>query len=157
MAQAIVEAVAGLVGRQIAAAQWKLDRRQTVEVKVAIPAGTPANATIPATFMVDPKVGVMGVFTIPKNTKFVLVDAFIKSTADVPVDGIARLKKNFFIDHVVTPPVSTLLVANPSRPSIPPKAWEEGDTLTIEYNNFTAVTTAQTVTFYLAFDIYVKD
>jgi len=136
---------------------WVLDRRQTVICTVSLPANTPANASNNINFIIDPKVGATTQYTIPTNYKFTLVDIFIKASTDVPVDGIAKLKKNFFEDHVVTPPLSTTLVSNPSRPAVSPKSWVEGETLSGEYINTVAVgSTAQTVTFYLVFDVYKK-
>jgi len=152
----LVESLRRGLGAGAPQGAWKLARRQTVEVNVSIPANTPVSATTPATITVDPKVGAVSQFTIPKNNRFVLVDAYIKSTADIGVDGIARLKRNFFIDHVVTPPVSTLYVGNPSRPTVTPKAWEEGDTISVEFNNLEAVATATTVKFYLVFDVFER-
>jgi len=71
--------------------------------------------------------------------------------------GIAKLKRNFFIDHVVTPPVSTLLVSNPSRPAVAVRAWDEGDVLSGEFINLAPTGgEAKTVVFYLVFDVYQK-
>lgn len=151
---AIVENLRRGLGLGVARVTYTLARRQTVEVNVTVPANTPTSATTPATIVIDPKVGAVSQFTIPKGNKFVLVDAYIKASGDVGVDGIARLKKNFFIDHVVTPPVSTLYVGNPSRPSVTPKTWEEGDTLSVEYNNLASPSTNASVKFYLVFDVY---
>jgi len=130
------------------------DKRITVEAKVTVPANTPANASNNIIFIIDPKVGEVTQYTIPKGFRFVLVDAYIKASGDVGVDGIAKLKRNFWLDHVITPPLSTMLVSNPSRPAIAGKAWEDGDIISGEFINTVATTEAKTNVFYLVFDIY---
>jgi len=148
-----------LLGRRAGARTPALvfDKRITVIAQVTVPANTPANASNNISFIIDPKVGAVTQYTIPKGFRFALVDMFIKASGDVGVDGIAKLKRNFFVDYVITPPLSTMLVSNPSRPSIAGKAWEEGDVISGEYINTNAVgTNPATVTFYLVFDVYKK-
>jgi len=136
---------------------WVLDKRITVTATVTVPANTPANASNNISFTIDPKVGAVTQYTIPKGFKFNLVDAFIKASGDVGVDGIAKLKRNFFEDYVITPPLSTMLVSNPSRPAVTPKSWSEGDVISGEYINTANVgSTPANVTFYLVFDVYKK-
>jgi hypothetical protein len=86
----------------------------------------------------------------------VLVDAFIRSSGDAPVDGLLRLKRNFYEERVVLGPISTMLVSNPTRPAVSPKSWEEGDILTMEFNNYTSPTAEQTDNIFLVFDVYTK-
>ena len=130
-------------------------RRITVECTVSIQANTPANASNNVTFVVDPKVGGVTSYTIPKGQTWNLIDAYIKASGDVGADGIAKLKLNFFKDHVILPPLSTMLVSNPSRPQISPKTWNEGDTISGEFVNTVAVgASAVTNKFYLVFDVY---
>jgi hypothetical protein len=130
-------------------------RRITVQCTVSIPANTPANASTNVSFTVDPKVGPVTSYTIPKGQIWNLIDAYIKASGDVGADGITKLKLNFFKDHVILPPLSTMLVSNPSRPQISPKAWNEGDTISGEFINTVSVgASAVTNTFYLVFDIY---
>jgi len=136
---------------------WALDKRITVTCTVVVPKGTPANASNNISFTIDPKVGSVVQYTIPKGFRFTLVDMYIKSSADVGADGIAKLKKDFFEDYVITPPLSTMLVSNPSRPQVTSKTWDEGSTLSGEYiNTVPAGDTDKTVTFYLIFDVYKK-
>jgi hypothetical protein len=130
-------------------------RRITVQCTVTIPANTPANASNNVTFIIDPKVGGVTSYTIPKGQTWNLIDAYIKSSDDVKADGIAKLKLNFFKDYVILPPLSTMLVSNPSRPQISPKAWDEQTVISGEFINTVAVgASAVTNTFYLVFDIY---
>jgi len=148
-----------LLGRRAGAPTPALvfDKRITVIAEVTVPANTPANASNNINFTIDPKVGAVTQYTIPKGFRFVLVDMYIKVSGDVGVDGIAKLKRNFFEDHVITPPLSTMLVSNPSRPSIAGKAWEEGDVISGEYINLSATgSNSAKVTFYLVFDVYKK-
>jgi len=146
-----------LLGRRATTPAYVLDKRITVEAQVTVPANTPANASNNINFVIDPKVGAVTQYTIPKGFRFVLVDAYIKASGDVGVDGIAKLKRNFFEDYVITPPMSTMLVSNPSRPTITPKAWEEGDVISGEYINTAPVgNNPATVKFYLVFDVYRK-
>ncbi len=147
----------GLEAEVAPAEEFVFSQRITVEARVTVPANTPANASTNIYFTIDPKVGAVLQHTIPKGFRYVLVDTFIKSSDDVKVDGIAKLKRNFFIDHVVTPPVSTLLVSNPSRPAVAVRAWDEGDVLSGEFINLAPTGgEARSVVFYLVFDVYEK-
>jgi hypothetical protein len=140
------------------AASKPMLRRITVACTVSIAANTPANASNNVTFIIDPKVGGVTSYTIPKGYVWNLVDAFIKASGDVGADGITKLKLNFFKDHVILPPLSTILVSNPSRPTISPKSWNEGDVISGEFVNTAAVgSSAVTDTFYLVFDIYGQE
>jgi hypothetical protein len=147
----IREALAGVLG-----GAWRFDRRVTVQVNVTIPANAAVNSALIPTFTIDPKAGSVNNYTIPKGYRFMLVDAYIRSSTDAPVDGILRLKRNFYEERVILGPISTMLVSNPSRPAVSPKSWEEGDTLTMEFNNYTSPTSAQTDTIFLVFDVYTK-
>ncbi len=133
-------------------------RRQTVEVDVSIPANTPANASTVATLTIDPKVGGVSQYTIPKGYMFKAVDIYIKASGDVGADGIAKFKLNFFKDQLITPPLSTMLVSNPSRPTAPTTTWNEGDTISCEFINTVAVgASAVTNKFYIVFDVYGRE
>jgi hypothetical protein len=147
----IREALAGILG-----GAWRFDRRITVQVTVQVPANAAVNSALIPTFVIDPKAGSVNNYTIPKGRRFVLVDAFIRASGDAPVDGILRLKRNFYEERVILGPISTMLVSNPTRPAVSPKDWSEGDTLTMEFNNYTSPTTAQTDTIFLVFDVYTK-
>jgi len=147
----IREALAGVMG-----GAWRFDRRITVQVNVSIAANTPVNSALVPTFVIDPKAGSVSSYIIPKGYRFVLVDAFIRSSGDAPVDGLLRLKRNFYEERVVLGPISTMLVSNPTRPAVSPKDWNEGDTLTMEFNNYTSPTAEQTDNIFLVFDVYVK-
>jgi hypothetical protein len=146
------------LGEEVAAEEeYVFSQRITVEARVTVPANTPANASNNIYFTIDPKVGAVLQHTIPKDFRYVLVDAFIKSASDVGVDGTAKLKRNFFTDHIVTPPISTLLVSNPSRPAVAVRAWDEGDVLSGEFINLAPTgNEARTVVFYLVFDVYIR-
>jgi hypothetical protein len=135
---------------------WRFDRRITVQVNVTIPANAAVNSALIPTFIIDPKAGSTNNYTIPKGYRFVLVDAYIRSSADAPVDGLLRLKRNFYEERVILGPISTMLVSNPARPAVSPKAWEEGDTLTMEFNNYTSPSAASTDIIFLVFDVYTK-
>jgi len=150
ISQKIREALGGLVGGK----QYRYDRRITVQVSVSIAANQPVNSALVPSFVIDPKAGSVSSYTIPKGYRFVLVDAYIRSSSDAPVDGLLRLKRNFYEESVIIGPISTMLVSNPTRPAVSPKAWEEGDTLTMEFNNYSSPTAATTDTIFLVFDVY---
>jgi hypothetical protein len=147
------EALAGILG-----GYWKFDRRITVQVTVTIPANAAVNSALIPSFVIDPKAGSTTSYPIPKGYRFVLVDAYIRSSGDAPVDGILRLKRNFYEERVILGPISTMLVSNPTRPAVSPKHWDEGDTLSMEFNNLVAGGSAATTnTIFLVFDVYTKD
>lgn len=131
------------------------DKRIAVRVTVSLPANLPANSTSVASFTFDPRSGATTLYTVPKGYRIRLVDAYITATGDVPVNGELRLKKNLYTDAAVIGNVSTLLVSNPSRPTIAPVDWDEMEILTGEYINYAAVgTSAVTVSLTLVFDFY---
>lgn len=133
------------------------DKRVAVRVTVSLPANLPANSSIPASFIFDPRSGATTIYQVPKGYRIRLVDAYITATTDVPVNGELRLKKNLYTDVAIIGNVNTLLVSNPSRPAVAPADWDEMEILTGEYINYTAVgTSAQTVTLTLVFDSYRK-
>ena len=134
ISQRIRQALGGLAGGK----QYKYDRRITVQVSISIAANQAVNSAIIPTFTIDPKAGSTNSYTIPKGYRFVLVDAYVRSSSDAAVDGLLRLKKNFYTEHAVIGPISTMLVSNPTRPAVAPKAWDEGDTLTMEFNNYSS-------------------
>ena len=154
MAEVIAERLRSAFGLAPAPTLY-FERRITVEVKVTIPAGAAVNSTLIPSFTVDPRAGATTEFKIPKGYRFVLVDAYIKSSEDVPVDGILRLKRNYYYEVSTIGPVSTMLVSNPTRPAVAAAVWDEGDSLTMEFNNIVAGgSAAQTDTMYLVFDVY---
>jgi hypothetical protein len=154
MAEVIAAKIRGALGGLVGGKQYRYDRRVTVQVSISIAANQAVNSAIIPTFTIDPKAGSTSSYTIPKGYRFVLVDAYIRSSSDAPVDGLLRLKKNFYREEAVLGPISTMLVSNPTRPAVSPKAWEEGDTLTMEFNNYSSPSSASTDTVFLVFDVY---
>ena len=156
MAEAIRARLLSAIARAGAGApRLQFDRQVTVEVDVEVPPNTPANASHTAKMIFDPKVGAVTQHTVPRGYLYRLRDAFIKASADVGVDGVARIKRNLYEDKVLVPPVSTLLVSNPSRPRIAEAWFSEGDIISVEFINIAATgSSAATTKFYLVFDVY---
>lgn len=132
-------------------------RRIFVRVTGSVAANLPAGGTTVLSFLIDPRLPAVSTYTIPRGQKWRLVDLFIAASGDAPINGEVRLKKNFYTDNVVVGNLAQLLVSNPSRPMPAPGDWDEMETLSGEFINYTANgASAQTVTFTAVFDIYTK-
>jgi hypothetical protein len=125
---------------------------KTLIATVTVAANTPANMRQTVSFGEAGKPSVTRA-TIPKGRVWVIKDVFIKASGDVGVDGSAIFVKDEVQDVAKTAPLSTLLVSNPSRPTIAKLMYDEQSTLTIDYVNIAAVgASAASVTFYIIVD-----
>jgi len=126
--------------------------RKTLIATVTVAANTPANMRQAVSFGEVGKPTVTRA-TVPKGRVWIIRDVFIKDTADVGVDGTAIFVKNEIEDVAKTSPLSTLLVSNPSRPPAPTIAYDQYETVSIDYVNIAAVGASPvTVTFYIIVD-----
>jgi hypothetical protein len=125
---------------------------KTLIATVTVAANTPANMRQAVSFAEAGKPSVTR-FTIPKGRVWVIKDVFIKASGDVTIDGVAIFVKNEVEDIAKTAPLSTLLVSNPSRPTIAKLVYDEQTVLTIDFVNTVAQgTSATSNTFYIIVD-----
>jgi hypothetical protein len=125
---------------------------KTLIATVTVAANTPANMRQAVSFGEAGKPSVTRV-TIPKGRVWVIKDVFIKASGDVTIDGVAIFVKNEVEDIAKTAPLSTMLVSNPSRPTIGRLVYDEQTTLTIDFVNTVAQgSSASSNTFYIIVD-----
>jgi len=121
---------------------------QTYQIVVNVDANKPTNSTITGKITIDPRYDPVTQLPVNKGEIWYIEDIYVTSTPSV--DGIVRLIKNGREVIHITPPISALLVSNPSRPvSKPAEPLREFETLSVEFINFTSPSSAQTVTIYM--------
>ena len=118
----------------------------TIEVQVSIPGSavalTPVNAQI-----LDPTSNTfVNVETIPATQTWLVYDVFTRSSSDVAVDGQLVFIKNNVKVLFRTPPLSSLIVTNPSRPAIVPMLFGPNDRLNLQLVTIAANTSTAAVT-----------
>jgi hypothetical protein len=124
---------------------------QTIAVSVTVPANTPAGTLIQLDIVANPLTGaVQKEVVIPASQSWYITDIYIKSADDVGVDAQAILQKNNVKVLLVTDPLSSLLISNPSRPRYPVLYYGPNDRLS-GYIRTLAATGASpvTITFYM--------
>jgi len=128
---------------------------KSIIFRITIPANQPANSLLTgsnAQVIVDPIVGAQNEFTIPSTETWIIKDIFVR--ASPAIDLILRVKKNREY-KLETPPVSALLVSNPSRPQLPAVGYEPATRLSVEAINLSAGgASATTVEVYATVEIY---
>jgi hypothetical protein len=131
---------------------------KSIKFQVTIPASQPANSLLVgsnAQIIENPIVGPVNEFPIPSTETWIVKDIYV--TQSPAVDVQIKIKKNrkYLLE---TPPVSSLLVSNPSRPKLPALLFEPNSRLSIEAINLAVgQSTAQTVTVQADVDIYSPD
>jgi len=121
---------------------------QTFVLTVTVRANQPVNSTLVAKITTDPRYEPVTTLRVPKGETWYIDDIYVTGTQ--PVDGILRIIKNERQAVHITSPINSLLVSNPSRPTTKPAApFEEFNTITAEFINFTSPTADQTVTVYM--------
>ena len=128
---------------------------RTINFQITIPANQAANSVLAgsnAQVVVDPIIGAENMHVIPSSETWFITDIYVKSTPSI--DVILRIKKNR--DYKLeTPPVSALLVSNPSRPMLPVLMFEPNSQLSVEAVNLSAGgSSATTVEVYATVEIY---
>jgi len=129
---------------------------KTIRFIITIPAGQAAGSVLAgsnAQIIEDPVVGPRNLVTIPFNETWFITDIYVKSAPSV--DFVVRIKKGRE-PKLETPPVSALLVSNPSRPQLPVLMFEPNSQLTVEAVNIDANTgtTAYTFEVFATVEVY---
>ncbi|MEM5830423.1 MAG: hypothetical protein QXL82_02860 [Candidatus Aenigmatarchaeota archaeon] len=128
---------------------------KTIRFIITIPANQAANSVLAgnnAQVVADPIIGAQNMFVIPSSETWFITDIYVKSSPSI--DVVLRIKKNR--DYKLeTPPVSALLVSNPSRPQLPVLMFEPNSQLSIEAVNLAAGgASATTVEVFATVEIY---
>jgi hypothetical protein len=87
---------------------------------------------------------------IPASQSWYIMDVFIRASDDVDVDAQAIFLKNGVKQLLITDPLSSLLISNPSRPRYPTVFYGPNDRLSIFVRTLAATgSSAATITFYI--------
>lgn len=124
---------------------------QTLAVSLTVPANTPAGTLLQADIVVNPFTGVTSKeAVIPASQSWYITDIFIRASGDVGVDAQAIFLKNGVKQMLITDPLSSLLISNPSRPRYPTQFFGPNDRLSVFVRTLAATgTTATQITFYI--------
>jgi len=124
---------------------------QTLAVSLSVPANTPAGTLLQADIVVNPFTGVTAKeAVIPASQSWYIMDVFIRASGDVGVDAQAIFLKNGVKQLLITDPLSSLLISNPSRPRYPTVFYGPNDRLSIFVRTLAATgSSAATITFYI--------
>jgi len=125
----------------------------TAIFQASVAANLPANSIVPINIIIDPLAGPKTEHQVPLSQSWVLDDVYITSSQSP--DGIIQFRKNRDTVVTSTAPVSTLLVSNPTRPTVTKKVWGPADILSAYFITLAAQgTSATTVTVYVKFKIF---
>jgi len=103
---------------------------KTYIVTVTIPANAPAGTVIRATIKTDPQEAGVQTVQVPRNRKLLITDIFIISSPATDYQLVFRRNKDERV--LITDPVSTLIVTNPSRPRYSVLEYDEMSMLDID-------------------------
>jgi hypothetical protein len=131
---------------------------KSIKFQVTIPASQPANSLLVgsnAQIIENPLVGAVNEFPIPTRELWVIKDIYVTQSPAIDVQIKVKKNRKYMLE---TPPVSSLLVSNPSRPKLPALLYEGNDRLAIEAINLaTGGASATTVIVQADVDIYTPD
>ena len=91
---------------------------RTFVLKATVAANAPAGTVIPMNILFDPLDAGSVDKQVPVDQNWAITDIYVTGT-QTP-DGVVQVVRNSGNIPLVTPPVNTLLVSNPSRPRIMP-------------------------------------
>jgi len=131
---------------------------KSIKFQITIPASQSANSLLVgsnAQVIENPLVGALNEFVIPSTETWVIKDIYVTQSPTVDVQLKIKKNRKYMLE---TPPVSSLLVSNPSRPKLPALLYEPNSKLSVEAINLSAgQSTSQTVTVQADVDIYTPD
>jgi hypothetical protein len=124
---------------------------QTLAVSLSVPADTPAGTLLQADIVVNPFTGVTAKeAVIPASQSWYIIDVYIRASGDVGVDAQAIFLKNGVKQLLITDPLSSLLISNPSRPRYPTIFYGPNDRLSVFVRTLAATgSTAAPIIFYI--------
>ena len=104
----------------------------------------------------DSAIAAATTFQVPIGETWTATDLYIVS-AQTP-DGTLEIRADRTLSVTISPPLSTNLITNNSRPKFAPKTFTQGTIISIIYTNNTQVATAgATVTAYINFTVQTRN
>jgi len=108
----------------------------TYDISVEVQASVPGSAnplTVVNAQVLDPTSNTfVSVEVVPATQRWYIYDVYTRTSSDVAVDGQLVFIKNNVKVLFRTPPLSALIVTNPSRPAIPVMEFAPNDRLNIQ-------------------------
>ena len=118
----------------------------TIEVQASIPGSAAALTAVNAQILDPTSNTFVNVEAIPATQTWLIYDVFTRSSSDVSVDGQLVFIKNNVKVLFRTPPLSALIVTNPSRPAIVPMLFGPNDRLNLQLVTIAANSSSSAVT-----------
>lgn len=118
---------------------------RTYQIQFNVGASLPANSIIAGTFVNLANGKTESELQAPSNQTWDIVDIYIRSTSDDPLDATVTFTRDDVNNLITTDPLSALVVSNPSRPRYPAIRLNPGQRLsatatTLATNGTSAVT-----------------
>jgi len=122
----------------------------TYDISVEIQASVPGSAnplTVVNAQILDPTSNTfVSLEVVPATQRWYIYDVYTRSSSDVSVDGQLVFIKNNVKVLFRTPPLSALIVTNPSRPAIPVMEFAPNDRLNLQLVTIAANSSTSAVT-----------
>ena len=118
----------------------------SIEVQASIPGSASALTVVNAQILDPTSNTFVTLEVIPATQRWYIYDVYIRSSSDVAVDGQLVFIKNNVKVLFRTPPLSALIVTNPSRPAIPVMEFGPNDRLNIQLVTLAANSSTSSVT-----------
>jgi len=104
----------------------------SLQVQASVPGSAPALTVVNANILDPTSNTFVSVEVIPSTQRWYVYDVYTRSSSDVAVDGQLVFIKNNVKVLFRTPPLSALIVTNPSRPAIPVMEFGPNDRLNLQ-------------------------
>ena len=122
----------------------------TYDISIQVQASVPGSAnplTVVNAQILDPTSNTfVALEVIPSTQRWYIYDVYTRSSSDVAVDGQLVFIKNNVKVLFRTPPLSALIVTNPSRPAIPVMEFGPNDRLNLQLVTIAANSSTSAVT-----------
>jgi len=122
----------------------------TYDISLQVQASIPGSAnplTVVNAQILDPTSNTfVSLEVIPSTQRWYIYDVYTRSSSDVAVDGQLVFIKNNVKVLFRTPPLSALIVTNPSRPAIPVMEFGPNDRLNLQLVTIAANSSTSAVT-----------
>jgi len=118
----------------------------SLQVQASVPGSAQALTVVNAQILDPTSNTFVSVEVIPSTQRWYIYDVYTRSSSDVAVDGQLVFIKNNVKVLFRTPPLSALIVTNPSRPAIPVMEFGPNDRLNLQLVTIANNTSTSAVT-----------
>jgi hypothetical protein len=118
----------------------------SIEVQASIPGSASALTAVNAQILDPTSNTFVSLEVVPSTQRWYVYDVYTRTSSDVAVDGQLVFIKNNVKVLFRTPPLSALIVTNPSRPAIPVMEFAPNDRLNLQLITIAANSSTSAVT-----------